>query len=387
MKIIFSVMFVAMLFGLGSLWHFSHDEKLSCNYFIYQSHDVSYTNPATGLTLSGTLTLPNCHRPTPALILVAGTGKHDRDCTSNGHKLFYAISDYLSHQGIAVLRYDKRGVGQSQGVFDTTLTTADFASDAQAAFAYLQSRSDIDSSKIGLLGHSEGGLIVSMIASQCPQVAYVISMAGAASTKIEDIVGQAALQVRADGGSQEIIDLDALIRTKILTIVDQEKDTQVAAKKIRQAVDEHFAHLTPEQNLQAEALAFESGHEGGTPQAPVYCISRLNSEFMMHIYNSQWVRFLIAYDSVAMFKKIKQPFLAVNGSLDFIVAAQVALPIFALSLLQGGNQDVSLIEMPSVNHWLQPCSKGSLDEYGKTDVVIAPAFLDLIGNWIAHRIS
>lgn len=386
MKIIVSMILAAMVFGFGVLWYLSYDKTLSCNYFTYVSHDVSFINPSSGLTLSGTLTLPNSHRPVAAIILVAGTGKHDRDCTSKGHKLFFAISDYLSHQGVAVLRYDKRGVGLSQGVFDTTLTTADFASDAQAAFHYLQERSDIDHTNIGLLGHSEGGLIANMIAAQSNDVAYVISMAGAATTKIDDIVEQAALQLRADGALKEIIDLDTSIRKKILTIVDQEKNKTEADGKIRKAVDEYLNHLTLQQTLQVEALASESGQKDFEPQAPVYCISRLNSEYMIQICNSDWVRFLISYDAFGALTKIKQPFLAVNGSLDFIVAAKINLPVILKGLFQGRNQDISLVEIPGLNHWLQPCQTGSIAEYGDTDIVISPSFLELIGTWIHNKI-
>lgn len=380
-------MAVAMLFGFGALWHFSHDETLSCSYFPYTSHEVSFMNPASGLQLSGTLTLPNSHRPAPAIILVAGTGKHDRDCTSKGHKLFYAISDYLTHQGVAVLRYDKRGVGQSQGVFDTTLTTADFATDAQAAFEYLKAHQDIDATRIGLLGHSEGGLIVSMLAAASPDVKFLVSMAGAATTSVHDIVQQAAMQIHADGGSAEIIDLDRQIRTDILENVLHEPDHALADAKIRHNVERYLNNLTAKQASQLESLAFESGHKEFEPQAPVYAISRLNSEYMVRVFNSDWVRFLISYDAFATLKHIKAPVLAVNGALDFVVAAQVTLPVWLQGLLQAGNQDITLVEMPGLNHWFEPCKTGSINEYGATSVDISPAFLELIGTWIHDRIK
>ena len=134
MKTIISVTLLVMLFGFGALYYFKEYRNIPP----YRSQNVSYFNPSSGLTLSGTLTIPYANKPVPAIILVAGTGKHDRDCTSKGHRLFFAIADYLTRRGIAVLRYDKRGVGSSQGVFDTTLTTKDFASDARAGLEFMK---------------------------------------------------------------------------------------------------------------------------------------------------------------------------------------------------------------------------------------------------------
>ncbi|MBV8660680.1 MAG: alpha/beta fold hydrolase, partial [Candidatus Dependentiae bacterium] len=192
-------------------------ELVDSPYFI---EDVTYPNIESGLQLAGTLTIPHSIAPCPAIILVAGTGRHERNGTVKGHlELFTAIADYLTRQGIAVLRYDKRGVGQSEGVFDTRLTSHDFASDAKAGLTYLKTRSEINHKKIGLLGHSEGGLIVCMVATESDDIAFLVLMGGAATTKIDDIVEQACMQLRADGASEEIIQLDRQIRTKMLTIV------------------------------------------------------------------------------------------------------------------------------------------------------------------------
>ena len=381
MKIIISVMLLAMLFGFGALHYFKEYRSIPP----YQSHDVSYLNPSSGLTLSGTLTIPYSNKPVPAIILVAGTGKHDRDCTSKGHRLFFAIADYLTRRGIAVLRYDKRGVGKSQGVFDTTLTTKDFASDAMAGLEYMKTRKEIDHHKIGLLGHSEGGLIIAMVAAQSDDVKFLVSMAGAATTTMTDIVEQASMQLRADGASQEIIDLDRHIRTKLINIIHQESDHAVADTLMHQVMAQYLATLTPAQTSQVEALAFESANVYFEPQAPVYALSKLNSEYMMHVFNSDWVRFLISYDAFATLRTIKIPVLAVNGALDFVVAAKITLPVIEKALIQANNQDYQIVEMPSLNHWFQPCKTGSISEYGNSRVTISPDFLELIGTWVQQK--
>ena len=131
----------------------------------------------SGVTLTGTFSKPVGAGPFATVVLIAGTGPNDRDEDLMGHKLFLVLADTLNRQGIAVLRYDKRGVGASTGNY-ATATTADFTSDALAAVAYLKTRADVDQNHIGLLGHSEGGLIAPAVAVADPAVAFVVLMAG-----------------------------------------------------------------------------------------------------------------------------------------------------------------------------------------------------------------
>ena len=249
----------------------------------------------------------------------------------------------------------------------------------------MKTRKEIDQQKIGLLGHSEGGLIIAMVAAESDDVKFLVSMAGAATTSIADIVAQAALQLQADGASQEIIDLDRQIRTKLTTIVHQQADHAIADNLLHQAMAQYLATLTPAQTAQVESLAFESANVYFEPQAPVYALSKLNSEYMIRVFNSDWVRFLISYDAFATLSKIKIPVLAVNGALDFVVAAKVTLPAIEKALAQADNQDYQIVEMPGLNHWLQPCKTGSISEYGNSRVAISPDFLELIGTWIQQK--
>lgn len=349
----------------------------------YAIEDVTYLNTKSGLHLAGTLTIPHAITPCPAVILVAGTGRHERNCTMKGHKLFEAMADSLSRQGIAVLRYDKRGVEKSQGTFDTTLTTQDFADDAQAGLAYLMTRKDINPHQIGFIGHSEGGLVICMVAAVSDDVQFLILMGGAASTKIADIVEQACMQLRADGASEEIISLDRSLRTEMLTIVHEEPNLEIANQLLHEAVKKHLENLTTQQKNQAESLVFESAKTYFEPQAPVYAISALNAEYMIKVFNSPWIRFLLAYDAPATLQKITVPTAIINGEFDFIVAQKVTRPIFEANLQ---NCPYTITEIQSVNHWFETCPNGSIREYGKTREIISPVFIKVVDNLVQDNI-
>jgi len=323
------------------------------NQLPYRNYDVTYLNRESGLELAGTLTIPHTKLPCPAIILVAGTGRHERNCTMKGHQLFTAIADFLARKGIATLRYDKRGVEKSQGTFTTNLTSQDFASDLQAGLTYLKTRTEVNASMIGLLGHSEGGLIVCMVAAASNDVKFLILMGGAASTDIDGIVEQACLQLKADGASEELIALDRKIRTQILSIVHQESDHDDADKLLHTAIENYLKSLTKAQTQEAESLVFESYKTYFEPQAPVYAISRLNSQYMIQVFNSPWIRFLLAYDAPATLQKITVPTAIINGQFDFIVAKDVTVPVFEQNLIHCPHQ---IIEIPKVNHWFETCT-------------------------------
>lgn len=345
----------------------------------YKTEEVMYLNPESGLYLAGTLTVPYSYKKSPVVLLVAGTGRHDRNCTMKGHNLFEAIANYLAFKGIATLRYDKRGVEKSQGTFDTNLTTQDFASDAQAGITFLKNRKEIDQQKIGMLGHSEGGLVSCMVAAESNAIAFLILMASAGTTLINDIVEQACLQIKADGASFDLIHLDRLLRKKMLSIVHEETNLESTKQLLQQAVDKHLKTLTAEQTKQAESLVFASNQNYFEPQAPVYTISKLNSDYMIKVFNSPWIRFLLNLYVPGILRKIKAPTIIINGQFDFIVASQVTTPIFEKNLI---NCKHEFVEIPQVNHWFESCKNGSIAEYGNSSEIISPLFLEIVGKFI-----
>ena len=187
----------------------------------YTEEEVAYENKEAGITLAGTLTLPSGKGPSPAVLLISGSGPQDRNETIYNHHPFLVLADYLTRQGIAVLRVDDRGVGESTGDFSQA-TSVDFASDVLAGIEYLKTRKEINPEQIGLIGHSEGGLIAPMVAVKSPDVAFIILMAGTGLTGEEILYLQGALISRAMGVSEEDIAKNRQFNEKIFSLIKEE---------------------------------------------------------------------------------------------------------------------------------------------------------------------
>src|SRR6202043_1017231 len=183
--------------------------------------------------LGGPLTVPPGEGPFPAVILITGSGAQDRDETLLGHKPFLVLSDYLTRHGIAVLRADDRGTAQSTGDF-ATATTADFATDTEAGIAYLKTRAEVDPNKIGLIGHSEGGVIAPMIAARNKDVAFIVLMAGTGVPGDQILVAQGQAIETASGKSPADVAKDAAKEKSMLTLIETEKDEAVLEKGLRE---------------------------------------------------------------------------------------------------------------------------------------------------------
>jgi len=316
----------------------------------YREEDVSYNNKkAQGVTLAGTLTVPPGKGPFPAVLLIPGSGAHDRDETLFGHKPFLVLADYLTRKGIVVLRVDDRGVGKSTGSM-ADVTTADLATDAEAGVAYLKTRSEVDPHEIGLIGHSEGGLIAPMVAARNPDVAFIVMMAGPGVPGDEILAEQVLLASEASGASHDVAEKNAAAEREVLTLVKQAKDNAVLEKELRDK-------LAPE-----------------IPEAQVGpTIKQLTSP---------WVRYFIAYDPAPALRKVKCPVLAINGEKDVQVSAKQNLPAIRKALEEGGNKQVEADELPGLNHLFQTAKTGMPTEYGDIEETMSPVALEKIASWI-----
>ncbi len=333
--------------------------------------EVTFPNYVDSITIAGTLTLPDKEGLFPSVLLVSGMGPNDRDYTMMGHKLFLVLSDYLVNAGIAVLRVDKRGVGKSTGTFDATVTSQDLSRDVEAGIAYLKTRKEIDPKRIGLIGHSEGGMISAMVAAQSKDVAFLVMMAGVATTTIEHVLEQVSMQLKADEASDALIAHDAIVRKKLLTVVKQEPDAKKAALAMQEIMTDYFTQLSTELKAESEGL--------------VFAIKESKAEMMITFFNSPSYRYWLGYESVKTLSQITQPILAINGDLDFITVSQIQLPIISQASKAVNNNDVTATEMAGMNHWLQICESGSIAEYGALKESIAPAALRLMADWINVR--
>lgn len=318
----------------------------------YREEEVTFADAPANVKLAGTLTLPPGKGPFPAVVLVSGSGPNARNEAVAGHQVFLVLADHLTRAGIAVLRYDKRGVGASTGDY-ARATTMDFAADAKAAFAYLRGRPEVDRRRVGLIGHSEGGEIVPIVATQDPATAFIVMMAGPGVDGADILAEQGHLIAKASGASDEQLTRADDLRHQVNTLVANEKDSAVASAKLKVlAADYAKAHGVSEAWLDAQLSAA----------------------------NSEWFRFFLTYDPAPTLAKVRCPVLALNGALDLQVPPDQNLPAVRKALAR--NPRAEVIELPGLNHLFQPAKTGSPAEYAKIETTIDPAALDLITTWI-----
>jgi pimeloyl-ACP methyl ester carboxylesterase len=333
--------------------------------FPYRSEEVTYENKAGGVKLAGTLTLPPGRGPFPAVLLLTGSGPQDRDETILGHRPFLVLADALTRRGIAVLRVDDRGVGGSTGSGSRS-TTEDFAGDALAGVGFLKSRKEIDPAKVGLIGHSEGGLIGPLAASRSGDVAFIVLMAGTGLPGIDVLKAQGQLIGKAEGLSEAELKYARDAQQRAIDILLKEKDEKAARAKLAAAMKEVMAAM-PEA---ARKALDESGEL---------------SEAVVDQFNNAWFRSFLAHDPRPTLQKVRCPVLAINGEKDLQVPSKENLAEIDKALKAGGNRDVKTIEFPGLNHLFQPCKTGSPSEYAKIETTIAPEVLKAIGDWIIEE--
>jgi hypothetical protein len=323
----------------------------------YREEDVAFDDGAARVKLAGTLTLPPGPGPFPAVVLIAGSGPNTRDEPILGHKPFLVLADWLTRHGIAVLRYDKRGVGASGGDY-AKATTLDFAADAEAAAAYLRGRKEIDPRRVGLIGHSEGGLIAPIVAAKDPKIAFIVMMAGPGVDGLDILMEQGRLITKAMGLTDAQAEKGAALRKTMFDIVRSEKDPQVAAARLKAAAD-------------AWAKANDA-----SPQAV---------ELQANLVNTDWFRFFYDYDPAVTLRQLRCPVLALIGSKDLQVPADQNLPAIRAALAHDPGADVE--ELPNLNHLFQTARTGSPGEYAQIEETIAPLALDTITSWILKQVD
>lgn len=315
----------------------------------YAVEEVTVAGPDG--TLAGTLTLPQSPAPVAAVLLVAGSGPTDRDESIAGHKPFLVLADALTRRGIAVLRMDKRGVGKSTGNY-AAATSKDFAQDAQAAITYLRTRKEVDARKVGLLGHSEGGLVAPMVAARDPAIAFVVLMAAPGLTG-EDILTRQQRIIAAAGGAtpNQLDKAEATNRALYRALANAQDDGQMRS------------HALP--LLQA----------AGIPAA--------QQEAALKEIGGPWFRYFLSYDPEPMLRQVSIPVLAITGDKDTQVTAPENLAVIRAAL--SGNPDTTVLELPGLNHLFQSAKTGLRAEYNEIEETMSPAALAIIGDWIVQR--
>jgi pimeloyl-ACP methyl ester carboxylesterase len=328
----------------------------------YDEEEVSYENKRDGVKLAGTLTLPRGKMSFPAVILITGSGPQNRNEEVFGHKPFLVLADYLTRQGIAVLRVDDRGVGGSTGSVPNS-TSENFAADVVAGIEFLKGRKGINPKQIGLIGHSEGGLVAPIVAAQSSDVAFIVLLAGPGLPGEEILYLQGALILKAGGAGAEALAKQRATQEMIFTILKQEKDNTAAERKLREEFDKQIANASEAEKTQGKQML----------------------EAQLKQVLSPWFRHFLTYDPRPVLAKVKCPVLALNGENDLQVPVIENTREIEAQLKAAGNKDVAVMRLPKLNHLFQTSETGSPNEYLKIEETFAPVALKTIGDWILKR--
>ena len=324
--------------------------------FPYRTEEV-VVDSAPGVKLAGALTLPQGKGPFPAVVMITGSGAQDRDETILGHKPFAVIADRLTRDGIAVLRVDDRGFAKSTGDF-ASATDDDFAVDTAANVAFLRKRADIDPARIGLIGHSEGGIVAPKVAAKDPKIAFVVLMAGPGVPLSDVLRAQRAKLLPAMGAGPEQIQKGQALVDHAVGAMRGSKDEADAKARALQAIKADGAGVV-RTDAEAEALATQ--------------------------LSSGWMRDLLDYDPAPTLAKLKCPILALNGSKDGQVPPEQNLP--AIRAATRANPNVTIVELPGLNHLFQTAKTGAVGEYADIEETVAPSALDAMSGWIVKQVK
>jgi pimeloyl-ACP methyl ester carboxylesterase len=324
--------------------------------FPYKAEEVTFENTQDEIELAGTLTIPDGAGPFPAVLLVSGSGPQDRDEALLGHKPFLVLADHLTRHGIAVLRYDDRGIGKSKGNFGSA-TTVEFSRDAAAGIRYLQQRPEIDKQKVGICGHSEGGLVAPLVAVETNAVAFIVLMAGPGVPGTDILHKQGELIARSMGADEQTIQLNLRIQQQLFEHMRGDETSEGVKAKVQELIESIEDEATREQ-------------------------AEKNMQGQMGVLDSTWFRYFLFYDPRPTLKQVKCPVLALNGEKDLQVAPTQNLPEIRQALEAGGNRRLTTREFPQLNHLFQTCQSGAVSEYGQIEETIAPVVLECISDWI-----
>lgn len=325
--------------------------------FPYISEEVSFLNREADITLAGTLTIPEGNGTFPAVILISGSGAQDRNSEILHHKPFLVLSDHFTRKGIAVLRFDERGVGKSEGVFSGA-TSYDFAKDVEAAIKFLSSRKEIDKNKIGLLGHSEGGLIAPIVAEESDSLAYIVMVAGPGLRGKELLLLQKREFERRSGlSAEEIAKGQALLEGAYDIMITSTEEGTALKEELRKTILENTADETKAEEI----------------------------EMLLSQLSDPWFINMIKHDPAKYLGKVRIPILALYGEKDFQVPPNENAEAVRAALEEAGNKNYTIMKLENLNHLFQESTTGLLEEYAQIEQTFSPAAMEIISQWILEK--
>ena len=335
----------------------------------YAEEEVTFHN--ADITLAGTLTLPESGAPHPAVVMITGSGPQNRDEELFGFKPFHMIADHLTRNGIAVLRFDDRGVGGSTGSVSEA-TTEDFARDVLAAVDFLKNRSDIDPERIGLIGHSEGGIVAPLASSMSDDVAFMVLMAGTSVSGAEILIEQGALIMRASGATEADMEQQIAFQKRTFEAIRSGDGWDELAADLETRLRESIAEMP---DSQRNAITDVDAYIDAQIQAQLTALQ------------TPWLRYFLDYDPAVTLRTIDTPILALFGELDLQVPPAQNRGPLEQALRDGNHPDYTVRVLPRANHLFITATTGSPTEYATLEKVFVPEFLPLITEWILERVS
>jgi hypothetical protein len=339
--------------------------------FDYQIEEVTFPGGAPDVQLAGTLTLPDGPGPHPVVVTMSGSGAQDRDESLRPIttlKPFAILADALTSAGVGVLRYDDRGVGGSTGDYESA-TIAELAEDARAAIDYLETRGDVDPARIGIFGHSEGGLYSAILGASDPRVAWIGMMAPAVIDGVTLIVEQNQALVRSAGNDEELVEEYGRYTAEAMPLA-RDGDFEALESVIREFYGRAWDELEPDDQVIA-----------GDREA--FIQRQVDAE--LPLYTSDWFRSFLAYDPTADWQQVTVPVLAIFGGKDVQVLAASNAAALQANLDAAGNDDVEIITIPDANHLFQEAETGAYAEYGQLAPEFIDGFVDAVVDWTTVR--
>lgn len=334
--------------------------------YSYEEYEVTFRNERDGIKLSGTLVIPDSPKPAMASILIPNSSV-DRDVTVGRHRPFRALASHLARSGIITLRADSRGVGRSEGEGWPAVTKADIATDVEAAIQYLKGRPDVDTARIGLIGHSEGATIAAMIAGRSSDVSFVVLLAGPGLPGSRVLCSQIRHVATAFGIGESTIERHVQLIQKSATILREHPDEGEARKELRDLYEDYLRRTTAAERSALTKCGYT------TPET---------SDHFATGMLLPWMKDFMLYDPRPDLRRVRCPVLSLIGEKDLQVAADENGDVIREALERGANSNAIVVELPGLNHMLQVAPTGSPAEYQEIAEAISPSALEAVSDWV-----
>lgn len=328
----------------------------------YQVKEVSFENKVDKIKLKGTLTIPNGSGPFPAVVLVSGSGPQNRNSAVFDHQPFLVLSDYLTRHGIAVLRYDDRGTGESEGVF-MVATSIDLANDANAAFNFLYNQKGIDKKKVGIAGHSEGGMIAPMVAVQNKKVGFNVLIAGPALPIDSLMYEQIRLTMEATNTPEMTIKNQLIFNHQLFNYLK----AMPTYEKTEAGLDSFLREVVIAQM--------------GKDTTGLFAAVQSQSD-QLHPMVTPWFHYFINYQPKNNLSHLKIPVLGIYGEKDLQVRALSNAAVLKTILEKSKLRNFKVHTFPQLNHLMQTANTGSIEEYHEINETFNEAVMQMITEWI-----